>query len=153
MLPLTAILISLATPIVQVIYERGAFDAEAALTVSPVLAAYGLGMFFYLGRDVLVRVFYALGDANVPFKVSVVNIFINASLDFLLYKPFGTVGIVMATVGVNVFSMVIFLQLLDRRLQGIPLLAWTVDAAKLSGIAAIAGVVAWQGSLVWEQAL
>ena len=28
------------------------------------LMAYGIGMPAYLGRDVLVRVFYALGDAN-----------------------------------------------------------------------------------------
>ena len=153
MLPLTAILIGLATPIVQVIYQRGAFNAEAAAAVAPVLAAYGLGMFFYLGRDVLVRVFYALGDGNSPFRVSVFNIFLNGLLDFLFYKPFGTVGIVMATVGVNLFSMLVFLGMLDRRLGGLPLFNWAMDVVKLTGIAAIAGVIGWQGSLLWENAL
>jgi len=153
MLPLTAILIGLAKPIVQVIYQRGAFNAEAATAVAPVLAAYGLGMFFYLGRDVLVRVFYALGDGNSPFRVSVVNIFLNGLLDFLFYKPFGTVGIVMATVGVNLFSMLVFLVMLDRRLGGLPLANWAMDVVKLTGIAAIAGVIGWQGSLLWENAL
>ena len=33
--------------------------------------AYGLGMPAYLARDVLVRVFYALGDGQTPFRVSV----------------------------------------------------------------------------------
>ncbi|MGA1623405.1 MAG: murein biosynthesis integral membrane protein MurJ [Synechocystis sp.] len=150
MLPLTAILMGLATPIVQVIYQRGAFNAEAAAAVAPVLAAYGLGMFFYLGRDVLVRVFYALGDGNSPFRVSAFNIFLNALLDFLFYKPFGTVGIVMATVGVNLFSLVVFLGMLDRRLGGLPLFNWGLDIAKLTGIAAIAGVIGWQSSLLWE---
>jgi putative peptidoglycan lipid II flippase len=153
MLPLTAILMGLATPIVQVVYQRGAFNADAAAAVAPVLAAYGLGMFFYLGRDVLVRVFYALGDGHSPFRVSLVNIFLNALLDFLFYKPFGTVGIVMATVGVNLFSMLVFLRMLDRRLGGLPLLGWGMDVLKLAGIAAIAGGIGWQSSRWWQTAL
>lgn len=153
MLPLTAVLIGLATPMVQVIYQRGAFKADAAAAVAPVLAAYGLGMFFYLGRDVLVRVFYALGDGHSPFRVSVVNIFLNALLDFLFYKPFGTVGIVMATVGVNLFSMLVFLGMLDRRLGGLSLIQWGIDIAKLTGIAAIAGVIGWQGTFLWEKTI
>ncbi|MFN5513207.1 MAG: murein biosynthesis integral membrane protein MurJ [Cyanobacteriota bacterium] len=153
MLPLSAVLMGLASPIVQVIYQRGAFDAQAAKEVAPVLAAYGLGMFFYLGRDVLVRVFYALGDGQSPFRVSAVNIFINGTLDFLLYKPFGTIGIVLATVGVNLFSMIIFLILLRRRLGGLPLGMWTLDAAKLSLLALLAGLLGWQGSLLWERSL
>ena len=59
MLPLGAMMIVLATPIVRVVYERGAFDLGASQFVAPMLMAYGLGMFVYLGRDVLVRVFYA----------------------------------------------------------------------------------------------
>jgi putative peptidoglycan lipid II flippase len=31
--------------------------------------AYWLGMPAYLGRDVLVRVFYALGDVTTPFRL------------------------------------------------------------------------------------
>ncbi|MBE9176323.1 murein biosynthesis integral membrane protein MurJ [Synechocystis salina LEGE 06155] len=151
MFPLTAILVGLAIPIVQVIYERGAFDAEAAAEVAPVLAAYGLGMFFYLGRDVLVRVFYALGDGNSPFKVSLFNIFLNGLLDFLFYKPFGTVGIVMATVGVNLFSMAIFIWMLNRRLAGLSLWGWLIDLGKLVGITAIASVAGWQGSVLWQK--
>lgn len=151
MLPLTAILVGLAIPIVQVIYERGAFNAEAADAVAPVLAAYGLGMFFYLGRDVLVRVFYALGDGQSPFRVSMFNIFLNGLLDFLFYKPFGTVGIVMATVGVNLFSMAIFIWMLNRRLLGLHLRGWLLDFGKLVGITAIASGAGWRGSILWEQ--
>ena len=84
MLPLTAIFIALAAPIVRIIYERGVFKADASAVVAPVLMAYGLGMFFYLARDVLVRVFYALGDGETPFKISIINIFINAILDYFL---------------------------------------------------------------------
>ncbi|HBE33190.1 MAG TPA: murein biosynthesis integral membrane protein MurJ, partial [Cyanobacteria bacterium UBA11368] len=52
MLPLGAIMISLSVPIVRVVYERGAFNRQASGLVASLLVAYGIGMFFYLGRDV-----------------------------------------------------------------------------------------------------
>ena len=67
-----------------------------------------LECFFYMGRDVLIRVFYALGDGQTPFKISIINIFINAILDYFLVEAYGAPGLVMATVGVNISSMIIF---------------------------------------------
>ncbi|MFM7191540.1 MAG: lipid II flippase MurJ, partial [Microcystaceae cyanobacterium] len=119
--------------------------------VIPVLIAYGLGMFFYLGRDVLVRVFYALGDGEIPFRVSVLNIFLNILFDFLLYKPFSTSGIIFSTISVNTISMTIFLIILHRRLHGFPLAEWGLAIAKLVGIAAIAGGGSWLFSQQWER--
>ncbi|ACK65123.1 integral membrane protein MviN [Rippkaea orientalis PCC 8801] len=151
MLPLTAIFIALATPIIQVIYQRGAFKAADSEIVVPVLMAYGVGMFFYLGRDILVRVFYALGDGETPFRVSIINIVLNGLLDFLFYKPFGTPGIVFATVGVNILSMIIFLGILNRRLHGLPLKEWSIHLLSLTGISVIAGLGTWAVSWGWEQ--
>ena len=124
MLPLTAIFIALANPIVTIIYQRGVFQASDSAVVAPVLLAYGLGMFFYLSRDVLVRVFYALGDGNTPFKISIFNIFLNAILDYFLVKNFATQGLVFATIGVNVVSMTVMIYILHRRLRGFPLKEW-----------------------------
>ena len=131
MLPLTAIFIALSQPIVKIIYERGVFKASDSAIVAPVLLAYGLGMFFYLGRDVLVRVFYALGDGNTPFKISIVNIFLNAILDYFLVKDFATQGLVFATIGVNVVSMTAMIVILHKRLRGFPLREWGIIFAGL----------------------
>ncbi|HAC64008.1 MAG TPA: murein biosynthesis integral membrane protein MurJ, partial [Cyanothece sp. UBA12306] len=153
MLPLTAIFIALATPIIQVIYQRGAFKSADSAIVVPVLIAYGVGMFFYLGRDILVRVFYALGDGETPFRVSIFNIFLNGLLDFLFYKPFGTPGLVFATIGVNIVSMITFLLILNRRLQGLPLKEWAIHLLSLTGISIIAGLASWSVSQGWQQIL
>lgn len=143
MLPLGALMVVLADPIVRVIYERGAFQSEASQLVASVLVAYGIGMFVYLGRDVLVRVFYALGDAQTPFRVSVFNIFLNALLDYLLIGPFGAPGLVLATVGVNTVSLLMFLWLLDRRLQGLPLRQWAIAIGALTGFSGVASMGSW----------
>ncbi|NET33383.1 MAG: murein biosynthesis integral membrane protein MurJ [Cyanothece sp. SIO1E1] len=142
MLPLSALFMTLALPMVRVIYERVAFDEQASRLVASVLIAYGLGMFVYLGRDVLVRVFYALGDGETPFRISVANIFLNALLDLMLVR-FGAPGLVLATVGVNFSSMIILLVLLDRKLGGLPWLEWSLPIGGLIVSSGIAGVGSW----------
>lgn len=153
MLPLGALMVALAVPIVRVVYERFAFDAEASAFVAPVLMAYGVGMFVYLGRDVLVRVFYGLGDADIPFRISVVNIFLNALLDYLLIDRFGVPGLVMATIGVNLISMVALLWMLDKKLLGLPWREWVVPLVALIGASVITGLAAWGTRLGLEALL
>ena len=155
MLPLGALMIALAGPIVNLIYERGAFDAAAGDLVDGLLMAYGLGMAAYLGRDVLVRVFYALGDGNTPFRLSLAGIGLNAIADWVLVggpspwglllpgSNFGAPGLVLATVVVNALTCVGLLWVLHRRLGGLPLLRWATDTLWLVLAALVAGAVAW----------
>ena len=153
MLPLGALIMTLALPIVQVIYERGAFDLRAAEIVTSVLVAYGLGMFVYLARDVLVRVYYALGDGQTPFRISLVNIGLNAVLDFFFIRWFGAPGLVLATVGVNITSTISLVVLLDRKLNGLPWLQWGRTILMLSMLSGLAGLAAWGTRLGLEQVL
>jgi putative peptidoglycan lipid II flippase len=150
MLPLGALMVSLSVPIVQIVYQRGAFKQEATQLVSSLLMAYGVGMFVYLGRDVLVRVFYALGDGQTPFKISIFNIVLNAVLDLILVEPFGAPGLVLATVGVNCSSMLMLLFLLNRKLNGLPWQEWCVPILGLTVGSIIAGLASF-GTLVASQ--
>ncbi|MFN5979258.1 MAG: murein biosynthesis integral membrane protein MurJ [Pseudanabaena sp.] len=143
MLPLSAFMVALALPISQVVYERYAFDTEASQLTATVLMAYSVGMFVYLGRDVLVRVFYALGDGDTPFKISIVNIFLNGLFDYLLVQKFGASGLVLATVAVNVISMIVMMYVLDRRLNGMPLKSWSITILGLVIASVIAGGISW----------
>lgn len=146
MLPLGAITITLAVPIVRVVYERGAFDRNASQLVSSLLVMYGIGMFVYLGRDVLVRVFYALGDGDTPFRISMVSIFFNIIFAYLFFKMLGTPGLVLATVVVNTISMLLLFWMLDRKLHGLPWLEWSLPILALTGSSFLAGLASW-GSL------
>jgi putative peptidoglycan lipid II flippase len=152
MLPLGALMIALSNPIVRVVYERGAFNQAASDMVSSLLIAYGVGMFVYLGRDVLVRVFYALGDGDTPFRISLFNIFLNIFLDWIFIKSFGAPGLVLATVGVNLSSTLMLLWLLDRRLNGLPWREWSVPILGLTVASVVGGFVSY-GSLVVCQRL
>ena len=149
MIPLGGLFIALGGPIVALVYERGAFDATAAQLVTGLLMAYGLGMPAYLGRDVLVRVFYALGDGTTPFRLSLAGIGLNVVFDWLLvggptpwgYQSpfnFGAPGLVLATVAINLLTCLALLVALQQRISGLPLRRWGLDLLRL----AIAGVLA-----------
>lgn len=143
MLPLGTLFIVLASPLVRVIYERGAFGGEASQLVASLLVVYGLGMFVYLARDVLVRVFYALGDGQTPFRISLINIGLNALLDFWLMRWIGAPGLVLATVGVNIVATLAMVVILNRRLGGLPLVQWGGAIATLTALSGLAGLVSW----------
>ncbi len=143
MLPFTAIFMSLALPIIKLAFERGQFTAKNSQFVASLLVVYGFGLFFYIARDILLRVFYALGDAKTPFKISIINIFINAILDYFLIKSFGAPGLVMATVGVNIISMAAYLWILNKHLNGLPLLQWSKDICGLFLATLMAGLASY----------
>lgn len=140
MLPLGALMIALSQPIVTLVYKRGAFDQKASDLVASLLVAYGVGMFVYLGRDVLVRVFYALGDGNTPFRISLFNIVLNVVLDLIFIQSFGAPGLVLATVGVNLSSTLMLLYLLDRKIGGLPWIEWSLPILGLTAASVAGGI-------------
>jgi putative peptidoglycan lipid II flippase len=155
MLPLGALMVGLAVPIVALIYERGAFNSEAAELVGQLLMAYGIGMPAYLARDVLVRVFYALGDGVTPFRWSLAGIGLNAFFCWLfvggptpwavqtLPINFGAAGLVIATVAVNLITCTGLLLALKGRLGGLPLRLWLRDTLLLLAASLVAALAAW----------
>ena len=153
LLPLTAIFMSLSLPIVKFAFERGQFSAQDAQFVASLLVVYGFGMVFYIGRDVLLRVFYALGDGKTPFKISIINILLNAILDYFLVNSFGAPGLLMATIGVNIISMTAFIWILHRRLNGLPLWQWGKDIGGLFLATMIAGFASYTVSQGLEKTL
>ncbi|BEV35596.1 murein biosynthesis integral membrane protein MurJ [Synechococcus sp. M16CYN] len=159
MVPIGALFIALGAPIVALVYERGAFDSAAAQLVTALLMAYGLGMPVYLGRDVLVRVFYALGDGTTPFRFSLVGIGLNLVFDWLLVggptpwgnqSPlnFGAPGLVLATVGINFVTCLALLLELKRCLPTLTLTLWGADAARLLVAGLLSGVAVWGFSVL-----
>ena len=117
MVGLGSLFIGSSHSIVEIIYKRGAFDNNAVNLVSGILIIYGLGMPAYLIRDLLVRVFYSINEATIPFKLSIIGIFLNIFFDWLLIGAptpsgdklsinFGVLGLVFATVLVNIFTCI-----------------------------------------------
>ncbi len=166
MIPIGALFIALGGPIVSMVYERGAFDFEARKLVTALLMAYGLGMPAYLGRDLLVRIFYALGDGVTPFRLSLAGIVMNIFLDWLLLGGptpwgnqmplnFGAAGLVLATVAINLLTCFALLKKLSSHLGELPFREWAIDGSKLLFAGIFSGIAAWimKSSIIWPQGL
>tara|TARA_Y100001968_G_scaffold272481_1_gene264721 strand:- start:317 stop:1924 length:1608 start_codon:yes stop_codon:yes gene_type:complete len=151
MIFLGSIFISLSTPIVILIYGRGSFNQTAIDIVSQLLIAYGIGMPFYLLRDLLVRVFYGMEDSKTPFKISSIAIFMNLFFDWFLIggsSPWGELsplnlgvnGLVFSTTFVNCFACILLLLKLNYKLENLNLKTILSQNLKIILIGIISGI-------------
>ena len=116
---LTGFFVTFNNQIVQLVFQRGAFDYLAVLKVKNILIAYGIGIPFYLYRDLLVRTYYSIEKTNFPFKLSFAGIIFNIFFDWLLIGApinnfgnlspynFGVVGIILSSVIVNLLVCIL----------------------------------------------
>ena len=74
---------------------------------------------------------------------SIFNIFLNALLDFIFFKPFGAPGLVLATMGVNIISMIFLTWRLHQKLNGLPLKKWSLKIGALGGASVFTGLISW----------
>ncbi|KAF5961633.1 hypothetical protein HYC85_002842 [Camellia sinensis] len=83
--------------------------------------SYALGSPFYIVRELLVVVFYALGDGKRPFLVSVGATALNATLDWLFISKFyfGAQGLALSTSFTTALSVLILFHLLQKKLSGV----------------------------------
>lgn len=135
----------LAVPIVRLVYERGTFTAAATHEVAPALAAFTLGLTFANVNIMLNRSFQSLQQPWLPLYVGLVNLALNAVLDWVLLKPFGVAGITLATSIVSAFNMIALVWLLRRRLGRMD--GGRILRAAGGAVPAAAGLAAVSGGL------
>ena len=78
------------------------------------LAAFTVGLTFANVNIMLNRGFQSLQRPWLPLYVGLVNLGLNALLDWVLLKPFGVAGITLSTSLVSIFNLVVLVLLLRR---------------------------------------
>ncbi len=119
MAPMALGLIALATPVVALLYMRGAFDTDSVLWTARAVAAYAPGLFVFSANKAIVPAFYAQKDLRTPVRVASWCILGNFTLNLLsvLLLPEGWrhVGIASSTVVNSLVNTVILFHLLRRK--------------------------------------
>ena len=101
LLPASAAAAVLATPIVRLLYQRGAFHPWQTPIVAASLAAFASGLTFNGTMLMLNRGFFSLQSPWIPSWVAFGNLGLNAVLDAVFYR-FGIWGIPLSTSLVNI---------------------------------------------------
>ena len=96
--PATVGLIVLGEPILEFLFEWGAFGATDTAMTLPLLWAFAMGLPLYSMVALLVRGFYAHKDTRTPMRVAVFSFILNLALSLSLMWPLGVVGLALANV-------------------------------------------------------
>ncbi|MBO5038562.1 MAG: murein biosynthesis integral membrane protein MurJ [Alphaproteobacteria bacterium] len=122
-LPTAVIFISLADSLVELLFEHGKFTASDTYKTALALKAYAVGLPCYVMVKALMPNFFARGDTTTPVKYSAVVFAANLSLNLILMKPFGHIGIAAATSAAAFVSLYQYIHGLKKRGY------WNISAA------------------------
>ncbi len=95
--PVSAGIMLFSKEIIQIIFMRGAFDMDDVVRTAQVLFFYSFGILAFSIKDIMINVFYALGDSNIPMINSIIALLINTVLNLSLVRYFGHSGLAFAT--------------------------------------------------------
>src|SRR5688572_2713778 len=130
-IPAAVGLIVLATPIIRLLFERGAFGPGDTLMMQPVLVVFAVGLPFFSFVNIVLRAFYAQKDTTTPVHAALLSFVVNLVLSLVLMKPFGTVGLALAS-NVAVVVQAVYLQIrLAQKRDGLEFQPVVGDLAKI----------------------
>lgn len=103
-IPATVGFMLFATPIVSILFSRGAFGADALVLTSYALFFYSIGMIGIGLREVLTRAFYSLQDTKTPVINATIGVVLNIVLNIILSRYMGIGGLALATSIAAIFT-------------------------------------------------
>ena len=101
LIPAAAFLMVLATPVVRLLYQRGAFDADGTHLTSIALFWFAFSLPFGGLNLLLTRAFFALKRPWIPTRLAAMNMAVDIVVSIALYKPLGIAGLVIGTFTAN----------------------------------------------------
>jgi putative peptidoglycan lipid II flippase len=146
-------LIVLRTPLVQIIFERGAFTTASTRMVVWPLALYTLGLPAHCVVEIVVRAFYAMHDTKTPVAVGMAAMGLNIALSLAFVRLFAELGgmphggLALSNSLATTVEMAVLLAILRRRLQGLEGRRLIGSLLRVGAAAAVMGVAV--GAVVW----
>ncbi len=96
-LPAAVGLALLAEPLARLVLAHGVFNESDVLRTAATTRAYAAGIAAYCALPLVLRGFYAVGDARRPLKAGGLALAINTLVDLALAWPLGEAGLAWAT--------------------------------------------------------
>ena len=95
-IPSMVALMALNLPIISVLFQRGAFDVNAATLTAQALFCYALGLWAFSVLRVVTAAFYSLQDAKWPMKAAIITLLVNLAASVALMFPLQHNGLALA---------------------------------------------------------
>ena len=150
-LPAAVGLMTLGSPIIALVFQRGEFDASSTQAVAWGLIFYAVGLVGLSAIEVLARAFYALHDTWTPALAAVLSVALNVALGLTLPPIFTALGVMphggLALASALAFTVqtALLLVLIYRRIGGFNMrgLAWQALRVLLASVGMGAALIGW----------
>jgi len=109
-------LIALKTPIVNLLFQRGLFDASATEKTAFALLFYSVGLWAIAGARTIVPAFYSLQDTWTPLKIALICLGSNVIFIGILIFPLKHGGLALATSLSSTLNLILLFWKLNSRL-------------------------------------
>ncbi|HOP98579.1 MAG TPA: murein biosynthesis integral membrane protein MurJ [Verrucomicrobiota bacterium] len=143
------LLITLAEPIIRLLFERGQFDHGATVRTAFALQCLGASLVAYSLVNVLARAFYALGDTRTPMHISVACLALNLVLSGALILPFRQGGLGLANTVSSAVNAGLLLYALRRKMGRLDMSGLRSTLLPVGAAGAVAVLAVLGGSRLW----
>jgi putative peptidoglycan lipid II flippase len=114
--PATFALMALNLPIISVLFQRGAFNTQAAIYTGQALFFYGMGLWAFSVVRVFVATFYSLQDAKWPMRAAIISFVVNLLVSVALMYPMKHKGLALATSLAAIVNVIILGIVLKKKI-------------------------------------
>jgi putative peptidoglycan lipid II flippase len=151
----SVLLVTLAEPIVRLIYEHGKFTETSMLRVAGALEYLAPGLVMFSTVNILARAFYALGDTRTPMKISIVCLVLNLAVAIIMLVPLHEEerGPAIANTITSCGNVGLLLFALRKKLGKLEMETMRTTTLWLVVLAVLAGIIAFMGWKFWEEKL
>lgn len=143
LVPVTAGMVALALPGIEVLLQRGVFSASSSELVASVLQMFALGIVPFSAWLLFLRAFYAMQDARTPFLLNLLEVGATIALDFPFFALWGIPGLALAHTLGYVIGAVVAGWVLARRIGGMGGRRTGVELAKTSAAGLLCFAAMW----------
>jgi putative peptidoglycan lipid II flippase len=152
-LPAAVGLVVLSRPLVQLVFERGAFTETSTEMVAWALAFFALGLPAHAVVEIVVRAFYAMHDTKTPVMVGIGSMVLNVILSLVFIQLFRVLGwmehggLALSNSLATTLEMAVLLYLIRQRLAGLEGRRMLASLARIGLASLLMGIVA--AGLAW----
>ncbi len=129
---LSALMLVLAHPLVQLLFQRGAFTPEDTSHTAITMMGFAVGLAPMGMGFLLARAFSALGKNHLLMYVTIFSVIANAIFDYVMGRLWQSFGIALATSAVYFCTLIILLIMLRRSIGALDLLTPPVEVIRVA---------------------
>jgi len=152
-MPLSAVLMALRVPAIQVAFERGEFNPADTQSIARTLTPYLVTLVLMGIASILSQGYYVFQDTRTLAKVGIIQIIAYIIYSYLLAKAYSYVGIAVATCFLYGLSILIHMRFLNIKFGTFNFRQISMSLIQILAASIISGLIAWLLRIILSDAL